>query len=188
MKMSANDIRNGWVIQHNGARFVVTGFQKVKPGKGGAFMQVEMKNIDTGSKGNERFRSEDTVEKLMAEDVKAQFLYSDGTDSYFMDLNSFEQFTLSNDNLGDQTKFLEPEMEVHASFIEGAPMSITLPKSVVAVVAETEPALKGQTASGSGKPAILENGVRVQVPTFIEQGERIVVNTETLEYVERAKA
>jgi elongation factor P len=187
MKFGANEIRNGWVILHNGARYVVTGFTKVKPGKGGAFMQVEMKNIDTGSKGNERFRSEDSVEKLMAEDIKAQFLYSDGSDSYFMDMGSFEQFTLSNDNLGEQTKFLAPEMEVVAHFIEGSPMSITLPKTIVLAVAETEPALKGQTASGSGKPAVLENGVRVQVPTFIEQGEKIVVNTETLEYLERAK-
>lgn len=187
MKFTANEIRNGWVILHNGARFVVTGFQKVKPGKGGAFMQVEMKNIDTGAKGNERFRSEDSVEKLMAEDIKAQFLYSDGTDSYFMDLTSFEQFTLSNENLGEQMKFLQPEMEVVAHFIEGAPMSITLPKSVVAVVVETEPALNGQTAAGGGKPAILDNGIRVQVPTFISVDEKIVVNTETLEYVERAK-
>jgi elongation factor P len=187
MKFTANEIRNGWVLLHNGNRFVVTGFTKVKPGKGGAFMQVQMKNIDTGSKGDQRFRAEDTVEKLTAEDIKAQYLYSDATDSYFMDLTSYEQFTMPNDNLGDQMKFLAPEMEVAASFIEGAPMSITLPKTVVATVAETEPALKGQTAASGGKPAVLDNGVRVQVPTFVEQGEKIVVNTETLEYVERAK-
>ncbi|MDR2685764.1 MAG: elongation factor P [Rickettsiales bacterium] len=187
MKYIANEIRNGWVISHNSRRFVITGFTKVKPGKGGAFVQAEMRDIDSGTKGNERFRAEDTIEKLMAEDIKAQFLYSDADESYFMNLDSYEQFTLPNDNLGDQTKFLAPEMEVVASFIEGSPMSITLPKNVVAVVAETEPALKGQTASGSGKPATLDNGVRVSVPTFIEQGERIVVNTETYEYVERAK-
>ncbi|MCL2538611.1 MAG: elongation factor P [Alphaproteobacteria bacterium] len=184
---SANDIRAGWVISHNGRRYSVTGITKVKPGKGGAFVQCEMRDVDTGSKGNERFRSEDKVEKLMVEDIECQFLYNDGTDSHFMNLSDYEQFTLPNSDLGEQVKFLQPEMKVMANFISGMPVSINLPKTVIATIEETEPALKGQTAAGSGKPAILDNGVRITVPVFVEQGERVVVNTESLEYVERAK-
>ena len=183
----ANDIRVGWVISLNGRRFSITGLTKVKPGKGGAFVQAEMRDIDTGNKGNERFRAEDKVEKLMVEDVECQFLYGDGTESFFMNLNDYEQFTMPNDALGEQVKFLAPEMKVKANFVEGHPVSITLPKTIIATIEETEPALKGQTASGSGKPAILDNGIRVTVPVFVEQGEKVVVNTETLEYVERAK-
>ncbi|MDL2295859.1 elongation factor P [Lachnospiraceae bacterium OttesenSCG-928-E19] len=185
---TANDMRVGWAISHNGKRYTVTSITKVKPGKGGAFVQADLRDIDSGNKGNDRWRSEDRVEKLMVEDVECQFLYSDGTDAYFMNLSNYEQFTMPEDALGDQMKFLQPEMSVKANFVEGHPISITLPKTVIAIVEETEPALKGQTVTGSGgKPAILDNGLRVQVPTFVEQGERIVVNTETLEYVERAK-
>jgi elongation factor P len=183
----ANDLRAGWVISHNGRRYSITGLTKVKPGKGGAFVQAEMRDIDTGNKNNERFRAEDKVEKLMAEDIGCQFLYDDGIDAYFMNLNDYEQFVMPKDALGEQAKFLQPDMKVSASFIEGHPVSVSLPKTVIAAVDETEPALKGQTAAGGGKPAILDNGVRLTVPVFIEQGEKIVVNTETLEYVERAK-
>jgi len=185
---AANDIRVGWVISHNGKRWSVTSIMKVKPGKGGAFVQCDLRDVDSGSKGGERFRSEDKVEKLMVEDIKCQFMYNDGTDCHFMNLNDYEQFTMPTEALGESVKFLAPEMEVSASFISGAPVSVSLPKTIIATVEETEPALRGQTATSSGgKPAILDNGVRVQVPTFIEIGERIVVNTETLEYVERAK-
>ncbi len=185
---SANDMRVGWAISHNGRRYTVTSITKVKPGKGGAFVQADLRDIDTGNKGGDRWRSEDKVEKLMVEDIECQFLYSDGTDSYFMNLKDYEQFTMADDSLGEMIKFLEPEMQVKANFVEGKPISITLPKTIIATIAETEPALKGQTVTGSGgKPAILENGVRVQVPVFVEQGERIVVNTESMEYVERAK-
>jgi elongation factor P len=183
----ANDIRVGWVISHNGRRYSITGLTKVKPGKGGAFVQAEMRDIDSGNKNNERFRAEDKVEKLMVEDIDCQFLYDDGVDAYFMRLSDYEQFTMPKDALGEQVKFLQPDMKVSANFIEGHPVSITLPKTIIATVEETEPALKGQTAAGGGKPAILDNGVRLSVPVFIEQGEKIVVNTETLEYVERAK-
>lgn len=185
---TANDIRVGWAISHNGKRYTVTSITKVKPGKGGAFVQADLRDIDTGNKGGDRWRAEDKVEKLMVEDIECQYLYSDGTDAFFMNLNDYEQFTMPMDALGEQVKFLVPEMKVKTNFVEGMPISITLPKTVVATVVETEPALKGQTVSGSGgKPAVLDNGVRVQVPTFIEQDEKIVVNTETLEYVERAK-
>ncbi|MDR0967611.1 MAG: elongation factor P, partial [Rickettsiales bacterium] len=177
----------GWVISLNGRRYSITGLTKVKPGKGGAFVQAEMRDIDTGNKNNERFRAEDKVEKLMVEDIECQFLYDDGTDGYFMNLNDYEQFTMPLDAIGEQAKFLQPDMRVSANFISGQPVSITLPKTIVAVVAETEPALKGQTAAGGGKPAVLDNGVRLTVPVFIEVGEKIVVNTETLEYTERAK-
>jgi elongation factor P len=183
----ANDIRVGWVISHNGRRYSITGLTKVKPGKGGAFVQAEMRDIDSGNKSGERFRAEDKVEKLMVEDIDCQFLYDDGANAHFMNLNDYEQFTMPKDALGEQMKFLRPDMKVSANFIEGHPVSISLPKTIVAVVEETEPALKGQTAAGSGKPAILDNGVRLSVPVFVEQGEKIVVNTETLEYVERAK-
>ena len=184
----ANDMRVGWVISHNGRRYSVTSITKVKPGKGGAFVQADLRDIDTGNKGGDRWRSEDKVEKLMVEDFDCQYLYSDGTDAFFMNLSDYEQFTMPVDSLGEQMKFLAPEMTVKANFVEGKPVSISLPKTVIATVVETEPALKGQTVSSSGvKPAILDNGVRVQVPLFIEQDEKIVVNTETLEYVERAK-
>ena len=184
----ANDMRVGWVISHNGKRYSVTSITKVKPGKGGAFVQADLRDIDSGNKGGDRWRAEDKVEKLMVEDLDCQYLYSDGTDAFFMNLSDYEQFTMPNESLGEQTKFLAPEMTVKANFVEGKPVSISLPKTVVATVVETEPALKGQTVSSSGgKPAILDNGVRVQVPLFIEQDEKIVVNTETLEYVERAK-
>ena len=186
--VTANDMRVGWVISHNGRRYTVTSITKVKPGKGGAFVQADLRDIDTGNKGGDRWRAEDKVEKLMVEDVDCQYLYSDGTDAFFMNLSDYEQFTMPVDSLGEQMKFLAPEMIVKANFVEGNPVSISLPKTVVATVVETEPALKGQTVSSSGgKPAILDNGVRVQVPLFIEQDEKIVVNTETLEYVERAK-
>ncbi len=184
---TANDMRVGWVISHNGKRYSVTSITKVKPGKGGAFVQADLRDIDSSSKGGDRWRSEDKVEKLMVEDIDCQFLYTDGTDSYFMNLSDFEQFTMPNDALGEAVKFLQPEMTVKTNYVEGQPVSITLPKTVIAVIAETEPALKGQTAAGGGKPAILDNGVRVTVPVFVEQGERVVVNTESMEYVERAK-
>lgn len=184
---TANDMRVGWVVSHNNRRYSITSITKVKPGKGGAFVQADLRDIDSGNKGGDRWRSEDRVEKLMVEDIECQFLYTDGSDCYFMNLSDFEQFTMSNDFLGESVKFLTPEMKVMANFVEGNPISVTLPKTIIAVIAETEPAIKGQTASGSGKPAILDNGIRVQVPVFVEVGEKIVVNTESLEYVERSK-
>jgi len=187
MASTANEMRAGWIISHNGRRFSVLSISKVKPGKGGAFVVADIRDIDSGNKGNDRWRAEDKVEKLQVEDVSCQYLYGDGDASSFMRLDDYEQFSFSNADLGEQAKFLQPDMGVMVSFIEGKPVSVIIPKTVVATVAETEPALKGQTASGSGKPAILDNGVRITVPTFIEVGEKIVVNTETLEYSERAK-
>ena len=188
MASSANDMRVGWVISHNGRRYSVLSITKVKPGKGGAFVQADLRDIDSGNKGGDRWRAEDKVEKLLVEDIECQFLYSDGADSYFMNLSDFEQFTIADEALGDQTKFLEPEMNVKVNFVEGSPISVQLPKTIIAEITETEPVIKGQTVSGSGgKPAMVDKGIRVQVPVFINVGEKIVINTETLEYVERAK-
>ncbi|MDR1826299.1 MAG: elongation factor P [Rickettsiales bacterium] len=187
MATTANEMRVGWIIHHNGRRFSVLSITKVKPGKGGAFVVADIRDIDSGNKGNDRWRAEDKIEKLSAEDVSCQFLYDDGQSASFMRLDDYEQFAFAMEDLGEQAKFLKPDMNVVVNFIEGKPVSVAVPKTVVAVVAETEPALKGQTASGSGKPAVLDNGVRITVPTFIETGEKIVVNTETLEYSERAK-
>ena len=133
----ANDMRVGWVISHNGKRYSVTSITKVKPGKGGAFVQADMRDIDSGNKGGDRWRAEDKVEKLMVEDLDCQYLYSDGTDAFFMNLSDYEQFTMPNESLGEQMKFLAPEMVVKANFVEGHPVSITLPKTVIATVEET---------------------------------------------------
>lgn len=187
MAQLANEMRVGWIIQHNGRRYSVLSITKVKPGKGGAFVVADIRDIDSGNKGNDRWRAEDKVEKLTAEDISCQYLYSDGTNEIFMRLDDYEQFTFATEDLGEQARFLTPDMNVIVNFIQGKPVSVTIPKTVVVTVAETEPALKGQTQSGSGKPAVLDNGVRITVPAFIEIGEKIVVNTETLEYSERAK-
>lgn len=188
MATIASEMRVGWVISNNGKQYSVLSTKKVKPGKqgGGAYILADLRDLSTGNKTNERWRADDKVEKLQTEDVPCQFLYVGGDDAFFMRMDDYEQFTLAVEDIGEQSKFLEPDMKVTISFIDGKPMSVTIPKTVIAVVAETEPALKGQTASGSGKPATLENGVRITVPTFIEQGEKIVVNTETLEYNSRA--
>ena len=187
MAQIANEMRVGWIISHNGRRYSILSITKVKPGKGGAFIVADIRDIDSGNKGNDRWRAEDKVEKLVSEDIPCQFLYDDGTNASFMRLDDYEQFTFAMEDLGEQAKFLQPDMNVVVNFIEGKPVSVTIPKTVIATIAETEPALKGQTASGSGKPAVLDNGVRITVPTFIETGEKIVVNTESLEYIERAK-
>jgi elongation factor P len=187
MSQTANEMRAGWIIRHNGRRYSVMNTTKVKPGKGGAFVVADIRDIDSGNKGNDRWRAEDKIEKLTAEDVSCQFLYSDGTNALFMRLDDYDQFSFAEGDLGDRAKFLQPDMSVVVNFIEGTPVSVSIPKTVAAVVAETEPALKGQTQSGSGKPAVLDNGVRISVPTFIGVGEKIIVNTETLEYSERAK-
>ncbi|MDR1071756.1 MAG: elongation factor P, partial [Rickettsiales bacterium] len=153
-KQTANEMRVGWIIQHNGKRYGVLSITKVKPGKGGAFVVADIRDIDSGNKGNDRWRAEDAVEKLTAEDISCQFLYSDGTSALFMRMDDYEQFGFAEADLGAQAKFLRPDMNVVVNFIEGKPVSVSIPKTVVATVAETEPALMGQTQSGSGKPAV----------------------------------
>lgn len=189
MKIDGVSIRIGNVLQHKGDRlWVVTKTQHTQPGKGGAYMQVEMKDIRDGTKLNERFRSDEKVERVRLDQKDYQFLYSDGELLHFMDQETFEQVALSTDVVGeDQVPFLQENMVVVIESFEGDPISVELPKHVTLEITEADAVVKGQTASSSYKPALLENGVKVMVPPFIEAGTRIVVHTETGEYVERAK-
>lgn len=187
MKQQAGSIRIGWVIEYKNKPWTVTKTNFVKPGKGGAFMQVEMKSVEEGTKTNERFRTEDMVEKMMVETKDCQFLFEDANGLNFMESETFEQFTMPADILGDSRPFLTDGMEVKASVIDGRPISIELPLQVICTVTETEPVIKGQTVSSSYKPAILDNGVRTAVPPFVGTGDKIVVATADASYVERAK-
>ena len=187
MKQQANQIRPGWVIFDNGKQYTVIGIQILQPGKGGAFIQVEMRDVETGLKTQQRWRTVDTVEKLTAEDKDYQYLYAEGEDFVFMDQETYDQITISKDLLGERAPLLQDNMKVIISFIEGKPISVQLPKNATCKIAETEPVVKGQTATGSFKPAILENGIRVMVPQFIDAGDEIVISTDDLAYIERAK-
>ena len=187
MKQLAGSIRIGWVIEYKNKPWTITKAQHIKPGKGGAFMQVEMKAVEEGTKTNERFRTEDTVEKLMVEEKDCQFLFEDSTGLTFMDSETFDQFNMPADILGDSRPFMTDGMSVIISFIDGKPISVELPLQVVCEVIETEPVIKGQTVSSSYKPAVLDNGVRTTVPPFIGVGDKIVVGTAEANYVERAK-
>ena len=187
MKQLAGSIRIGWVIEYKGKPWTITKAQHIKPGKGGAFMQVEMKAVEEGTKTNERFRTEDTVEKMMVEDKDCQFLFEDSNGLTFMESETFEQFTMPADILGDSRPFLTDGMNVRIAHINGRPISVELPLQVTCTVVKTEPVVKGQTAASSYKPAILDNGVRVMVPPFIGTGDKIVVGTSEANYVERAK-
>ena len=187
MKQQANQIRPGWVIFDNGKQYTVIGIQILQPGKGGAFIQVEMHDVETGLKTQQRWRTVDTVEKLTAEDKDYQYLYAEGDDFVFMDQESYEQINISKDLLGERAPLLQDGMKVIISFIEGKAISVQLPKNATCTIAETEPVVKGQTATGSFKPAILDNGIRVMVPQFIDAGDEIVISTDDLAYIERAK-
>ncbi len=187
MKQLAGSIRIGWVIEYKGKPWTVVKAQHIKPGKGGAFMQVELKAVEEGTKTNERFRTEDSVEKLMVESKDCQFLFEDSTGLTFMESETFEQFTMPSDILGDSRPFLTDGMEVKIDYIDGKPISVELPLQVVCEVVETEPVVKGQTVSSSYKPAIIDNGMRIMVPPFVGVGDKIVVGTAESNYVERAK-
>ncbi|MET4700490.1 elongation factor P [Constrictibacter sp. MBR-5] len=187
MKINANTIRPGMVIDHDGRQWAVMKIQLIQPGKGGAFIQVEMRDVRTGTKTNERWRTQDTVEKLTTEDRECQFLFADGDNLTFMDNASYEQFMIGRDTIGDDADFLQDGMAVTVATVEGTPIGITLPSTVTLEVMEAEPVVKGQTASSSYKPAILSNGVRVMVPPHIAVGTRIVVNPTERTYLERAK-
>lgn len=187
MKVQALSIRPGHVIEHDGRQWSVLKIQILQPGKGGAFVQVEMRDVKTGVKSNERFRTQETVEKLMVDEKTCTYLYRDDGSVTLMDSETFEQFALPVDMIGPPAAYLQDGMEVTVDLIEGSPVSVRLPAQVVMTVAEAEPVVKGQTASSSYKPAILENGERVMVPPHIEAGTRIVVSTEDGTYVERAK-
>jgi len=185
-KINGNEIRPGYILEHDGGLWAAVKVAHVKPGKGGAFAQVEMKNIRDGRKLNERFRSADKVERVRLDQKDQQFLYEQDGMLVFMDAETFEQVQIAADFLGDRRPFLQDGMTVKVEYYEEEALSVQLPDKVVCTVAETEPAVKGQTAANSFKPAILDNGVRVMIPPFVGEGEAIVVSTETMEYVERA--
>ncbi len=186
MKLSAFEIRVGNLIEMDGSLWRVLQKSHVKPGKGGAFVQLEIKNIVAGTKRNDRFRSDDKLEKAHVEAKTMQYLYQDGDSYVFMDNDSYEQLELTQDDLGDQAGYLLEGIEVQINCYNDSPIGIELPDNVELKVIETEGVVKGQTAAGSGKPAVVETGIRVQVPTFVTEGDTIRVNTETGEYVERA--
>ncbi len=186
MKINGNEIRPGNIIEHNDGLWVAVKIGHVKPGKGGAFAQVELKNLRNGSKLNERFRSADKVEKVRLEQKDQQFLYENDGMLVFMDTETYEQIELPSDLLGDRRPFLQDGMTIQIEYYEEEALSCQLPEKVTCTIVETEPVVKGQTAANSFKPAVLDNGVRVMVPPFVAQDEAIIVNTETFEYSERA--
>lgn len=185
-KINGNEIRPGNVLEHNGGLWAAVKVDHVKPGKGGAFAQVEMKNLRNGSKLNERFRSADKVERVRLEQKDQQFLFESDGMLTFMDTDTYEQIELPADILGERRPFLQDGMTILIEYHESEALNATLPQKVVCKVVETEPVVKGQTAANSFKPAVLDNGIKVMVPPFVGQDEDIVVNTETMEYAERA--
>ncbi len=186
MKINGNEIRPGNVIEHKGGLWSAVKVQHVKPGKGGAFAQVELKNLIDNTKLNERFRSAETVEKIRLEQKNYQYLYENDGMLTFMDTTTYEQIELARDFVGERAAFLQDGMEVTVESHEGRPLDINLPDQVTLEVTETEPVLKGQTATSSYKPAIMDNGVRVMVPPFVGVGTRIVVDTNEITYLRRA--
>ncbi|RJL21140.1 elongation factor P [Paracoccus siganidrum] len=185
-KINGNEIRPGNVLEHDGGLWAAVKVSHVKPGKGGAFAQVELKNLRDGRKLNERFRSEDKVERVRLDQKDQQFLYETDGKLVFMDSETFEQTELDAELLGDRRPFLQDGMTATIEYYGEEALSVALPQKVTCTVAETEPVVKGQTAANSYKPAILDNGVRIMIPPFVGEGEAIVVNTELFEYSERA--
>ncbi len=185
-KINGNEIRPGNVLEHNDGLWVAVKVGHVKPGKGGAFAQVEMKNLRNGSKLNERFRAADKVEKVRLEQKDQQFLYENDGMLVFMDTETYDQIELPADILGERRPFLQDGMTITIEYHENEALSASLPQKVICTIVETEPVVKGQTAANSFKPAVLDNGVRVMVPPFVGQDEAIVVDTISMEYTERA--
>ena len=185
MKINAGEIRVGMLLEHKNDLWQVLKTQHVKPGKGGAFAQVEMKSVNKNTKLNERFRSSETVEKASLEETNFNFLYQDENNYFFMEPKSFEQLGIKKDILGDKGKLLTENLEVVVSFYNETPISVELPNQVICKVETTDAALKGQTVSSSYKPAILNNGLNIQVPPFIEAGDEIIVDTRNLEYIKK---
>ena len=187
MRINGNAIRPGNIIEHNGRLWRVAKIQHTQPGKGGAYLQAEMKDIRDGTKLNERFRASESVEKVRLDEARYQFLFADGDDITFMETETYEQITLNREAIGDPAVFLQDGMMVTVQSYEGSPIGVELPDSVVMEVVEADAVVKGQTASSSYKPALLENGERIMVPPHIEAGTRIVVATADGSYMERAK-
>ena len=185
MKINATEIRVGMILEYKDDLWEILKTNHVKPGKGGAFAQVEMKSLLKNTKLNERFRSSETVEKAALEELKYNFLYNDDNDYYFMNPISFEQINLNKDLVGDKGKMLTENLEVTINFHNDKPLSILLPNQLTFVIETTDAALKGQTVSSSYKPAMLKNGLNIQVPPFIESGDTIIIDTRTMEYVKK---
>ena len=185
MKINAGEIRVGMLLEHKNDLWQVLKTQHVKPGKGGAFAQVEMKSVNKSTKLNERFRSSETVEKASLEEISYNFLYEDENKYFFMEPKSFEQIEIKKDLVGEKGRLLTENLKVTVSFYNELPISVDLPNQVNCKVETTDVALKGQTVSSSYKPAILDNGLSIQVPPFIEAGDTIVVDTRNLEYVKK---
>ena len=185
-KITGNEISPGTLINHEGGLWIAVKTVKVKPGKGGAYNQVELKNVTTGTKLNQRFRSDEAVDEAYLDKKDFQFLFASGDMLTFMDMESYEQIELASDFVGDQAQFLQDGMKTLVQLYEGKPIGIKLPVQVTLTVAEADPVLKGGTAAPSYKTAVLENGLKIQVPPFIGAGERVIVATEDGSYVRRA--
>ena len=185
MKINASEIRVGMLIEYKNDLWQVLKTQHVKPGKGGAFAQVEMKSIGKNTKLNERFRSSETIEKASLDEKNFNYLYTDEDNYFFMDPKTFDQIEIKKGIVGEKGKLLTENLEVTVSFYNESPMSIELPYQVQCKIETTDAALKGQTVSSSYKPAVLENGLKIQVPPFIEAGDEIVLDTRTLEYIKK---
>ena len=185
MKISANEIKTGMIIGHKNDYWTVLKTQHVKPGKGGAFNQVELKSVTKGTKLNERFRSSENVEKAEVDEKKFNFLYSDENSCHFMDNKNFEQISITKSIIGEKNKLLSENLEVTITFMEEKPISVDLPNNIECKIETTDAVVKGQTAASSYKPAKLDNGININVPPFIESGEKIILDTRTLEYVKK---
>ena len=185
MKLYASEIRVGMLIEYKNDLWQVLKTQHVKPGKGGAFAQVEMKSVNKNTKLNERFRSSESVEKATLDETKFNYLYGDETDYYFMDPKSYEQINIKKETIGEKGKMLSENLEVSISFYNEKPLTVELPNQVTCTIDTTDVALKGQTVSSSYKPATLDNGINIQVPPFIESGDKIIVDTRTVEYIKK---
>ena len=185
MKLYASEIRVGMLIEYKNDLWQVLKTQHVKPGKGGAFAQVEMKSVNKNTKLNERFRSSESVEKASLDETKFNYLYGDETDYYFMNPKSYEQINIKKETVGKKGKMLTENLEVSISFYNEKPLTVELPNQVTCTIDTTDVALKGQTVSSSYKPATLDNGINIQVPPFIESGDKIIVDTRTIEYIKK---
>ena len=185
MKITANEIKTGMILEHKNDFWNVLKIQHVKPGKGGAFNQVELKSITKGTKLNERFRSSENIEKAELDEKKFNYLYSDENNCFFMDNKTFEQIEISKKVIGEKSKLLKENLEITVIFMNDNPLNIELPNTIDCMIETTDAVVKGQTAASSYKPAKLENGINIMVPPFIDSGEKIILDTRTLEYVRK---
>ena len=185
MKLYASEIRVGMLIEYKNDLWQVLKTQHVKPGKGGAFAQVEMKSLNKNTKLNERFRSSESVEKASLDETKFNYLYDDESDYHFMNPKTYEQINIKKEVVGEKGKLLTENLEVSISFYNESPLAVELPNQVTSMIETTDVALKGQTVSSSYKPAVLDNGINIQVPPFIESGDKIIVDTRTMEYIKK---